>query len=91
MEHFLSPGTVLGSLHALFDCILSTSLEVSALTVPILKIRKLTFRKEKLRGLPKITQLTSVELRFEPDRLNTKAHSRNHSFQRKEVGGGGWI
>lgn len=67
------------------------SLEVAALTVPILKIRKLTFRKEKLRGLPKITQLMSVELRFEPDRLNTKAHSRNHSFQRKEMGGGGWI
>lgn len=54
--------------------------EVGTVTVPILDIRKLKFREEILSDFPKVTQLTSMELRFEPDQLNPKTHTHNHSF-----------
>lgn len=59
---------------------------MATITVPILEIRKLKFKGEKLGNLPKITQLISVELRFEPDYLGTKIYTHNHAFFKKEMG-----
>lgn len=62
---------------------------MATIIVPILEIKKLKFREEKVSDLPKVTQVISTGLRFETEQLSVENHIQHHSLSRKERERGG--